>query len=234
MREDAFPMWEAAAGVEDVTPAGQAVGSELDINSVERLIFFSDAVVAIAITLLALDLHPPGGSTNAEFWHNMRKDLNSYLGFLISFMVIGGHWFSHHRMFGYVTRLDSRLARWNMLWLLTIVLTPFATRVIVDDGAFAARLTLYALVQASASIFFFLAVYEMDRHNLVREGTPRALFTRGYRRISVVAGAFLVSIPMAYVIGRGAFLWWVAIPFLTNIQSLISDRWHRRGPAHSR
>jgi uncharacterized membrane protein len=214
-----------AANVGDVTEAEQAVESELKIVSVERLVFFSDAVVAIAITLLALDLHPPGGSTDAEFWHNMREDINSYLGFLISFAVIGGHWFSHHRLFGYVTRLGGRLPRWNMLWLLTIVLTPYATRVIVNDGAFTARFTVYALVQAFSSIFFILVIHEVDRLSLVREGTPRALFTRGYRRASVVAGAFLVSIPLATVIGRWAFVCWAAIPLLWQVLSLIIDRW---------
>jgi uncharacterized membrane protein len=206
---------------EGVTQAEQAVESELKATGVERLVFFSDAVVAIAITLLALDLHPPGGSTDAEFWHNMRKDVNSYLGFLISFAVIGSHWFNHHRVFGHVTALGGRLARWNMLWLLAIVLTPYATRVIVDDGAFAARFTLYALVQAFASIFFILSIYEIDRLNLAREGTPRALFVRGYRRSSVVAGAFLVSIPLASVIGRWAFACWAAIPLLWQSLSLI-------------
>jgi uncharacterized membrane protein len=193
----------------------------LKATGVERLVFFSDAVVAIAITLLALDLHPPGGSTDAEFWHNMRKDVNSYLGFLISFAVIGSHWFNHHRVFGHVTALGGRLARWNMLWLLAIVLTPYATRVIVDDGAFAARFTLYALVQAFASIFFILSIYEIDRLNLAREGTPRALFVRGYRRSSVVVGAFLVSIPLASVIGRWAFVCWAAIPLLWQSLSFI-------------
>jgi uncharacterized membrane protein len=212
---------------EGVTQAGQAVESESKAISAERLIFFSDAVVAIAITLLALDLHPPGGSTDAEFWHNMRKDTNSYLGFLISFAVIGSHWFNHHRIFDQVTRLGGRLARWNMLWLLTIVLTPYATRVIVDDGAFAARFTVYALVQAFASIFFILAIHEIDRLHLVREGTPRALFARGYRRSSVVAGAFLVSIPLASVIGRWAFVCWATIPLLWQALSLIIGRWRR-------
>jgi TMEM175 potassium channel family protein len=212
--------------VEDVTPAGQ---SELGIISAERLNFFSDAVLAIAITLLALDLHVPDGPTNADLWRDLSRNLNDYVAFLISFAVIGNYWFLHHRIFGNVTRLGGWLTRWNMLWLLTIVLTPFATRVIVGDGALAARFSIYAMVQALASIFFLLAVREMDRHRLVREGTARTLFTRSYLRLSVMAAAFLVSIPLAFIT-HWAYLCWVAIPFGSRVQSLVSGLWHRLRP----
>ena len=216
-------MWK---GVKDVTPAGQTGESEPRLISAERLIFFSDAVVAIAITLLALELHVPDGLTNAELWRDLARNFNDYVAFLISFAVIGSHWFAHHRIFGYVTRLGGGLARWNMLWLLMIVLTPFATKVLVGDGAFAARFTIYALVQALASTFFLLAVHEMDRHGLVREGTPRSLFTRSYQRLSVMAGAFLVSIPLAFIT-RWAYVCWAAIPLVWRVQNLVDRLRHR-------
>jgi uncharacterized membrane protein len=205
----------------------QATESELKIISVERLTFFSDAVVAIAITLLALELHVPAAITNGDFWHDALDHVDEYVGFLISFAVIGSHWFAHHRLFGYVTSLGGWLSRWNMLWLLMIVLTPFATRVLVQNGALAARFTVYALVQAFAAIFLILAVYEMDRHHLVRDGTPPELFARAYRRMSVVAGLFLVSVPLAYVVGRWAYLCWVAIPVVSRAQFLAGDGWRR-------
>ncbi len=212
-----------------MVPDQQVAESELKLISAERLIFFSDAVLAIAITLLALDLHVPDGDSNAALWLDLTGHVDDYIAFLISFAVIGGYWFLHHRIFGYVTRLGGRLARWNMLWLLTIVLTPFATRVIVGDGAFAARFTLYAVVQALAAVFFLLAIHEVDRHGLARTGTPRTLFTRGYLGLSVAAGAFLVSIPLAFIT-RWAYLCWVAIPFLARVQRRISG-WRRPGLA---
>ncbi|MFE9692955.1 TMEM175 family protein [Micromonospora sp. NPDC005806] len=197
------------------------VRSEPKIVDPERLVFFSDAVVAIAITLLALELPVPAGHTNAELWRDLGRNVNEYVAFLISFAVIGGHWFVHHRTFGHVARLSGRLVRWNMLWLLMIVLTPFVTRVIVGDGAFAARFTLYAAIQALASVAFLLAVHEMDRHGLTRAGTPRSLFGNSYRILSVAAGAFAVSIPLAFVT-HWAYACWAAIPFVTRVQRLAA------------
>jgi uncharacterized membrane protein len=207
-------------------PGGQAAGSESTTFGSERLVFFSDAVVAIAITLLALDLHVPGGRTTAEFRHDLGRNFDDYLGFLISFAVIANHWFSHHRIWGNVTRVTGRLAQWNMLWLLMIVLTPFATRVIVADGAFPARFGLYALVQALAALFFVLSVHEMDRRDLMRDGTTRELFTRSYLRASAVAVAFLVSIPVAFAT-HWAYLCWAAAPLASRVQTLLRDRSRR-------
>ena len=190
----------------------------------ERLTFFSDAVVAIAITLLALELPVPGDvSTPREFWHLLAKGRNDYIAFLISFAAIGSHWFLHHNMFSRVARLSGPLVRWNTVWLLMIVLTPFATRVIVADGAFAERFTIYAAVQGLAAAVFLLAVIEMDRHHLLREGTDRGLVTRNYHRLSVMAGAFLVSIPIAYAT-RWAYACWIAVPVLWRVRTLVV-RW---------
>jgi uncharacterized membrane protein len=182
-----------------------------DTTDAERVNFFSDAVIAIAITLLALGLPVPNGRTNAEMWHDLASHLNEYIAFLISFAVIGGHWFAHRRVFGYLATVSGRLARWNMLWLLMIVLTPFATRAIVGDGAFAVRFCIYASVQALAFGFFLLAVREMDRQGLARADTPREVFRRGYYRVSVAMAAFAISIPIAFVT-RWAYLCWLAIP----------------------
>jgi uncharacterized membrane protein len=98
---------------EDGTPPGPDIESGPTTAGAERLVFFPDAVVAIAITLLALDLHVPQGATSAEFWRDMHRNFDDYLGFLISFAVIANHWFSHHRMFGHVSRVSTRLNQWN-------------------------------------------------------------------------------------------------------------------------
>ncbi|MGR6320553.1 TMEM175 family protein [Micromonospora soli] len=212
------------------TQTGRPARSELEIVNPERLVFFSDAVVAIAITLLALELPVPVGQTDTELWRDLARNLNEYVAFLISFAVIGGHWFLHHRTFGHVARLSGRLVRWNMLWLLMIVLTPFVTRVIVGDGAFAARFTLYAATQALASLSFLLAVLEMDRHGLARAGTPRSLFANGYRMLSVAAGAFAVSIPLAFVT-HWAYACWAVIPFVARVGRLADAARRRPGRA---
>lgn len=61
-------------------------------RATDRLIFFTDAVVAIAITLLALELPVPSGRNVSEFWRSVREHHDEYLAFLISFFVISASW----------------------------------------------------------------------------------------------------------------------------------------------
>src|SRR4051812_6059773 len=93
-------------------PAGtEAAGSRERPLSAERMIFFSDAVVAIAMTLLALELPVPSGHRNDEVLRQLREGGEEYIAFLISFAVVGVQWFSHHRLFEYVARLGGGLLR---------------------------------------------------------------------------------------------------------------------------
>ncbi|MEW1779115.1 TMEM175 family protein [Streptomyces sp. NPDC086777] len=93
--------------------------------SPERLIYFSDAVVAIAITLLALELPVPTGEVhgNSGVLYFLREHLAEYTAFLVSFWAIATHWVIHRRLFRYATGLSGGAVRWNLLWLLAIVVT---------------------------------------------------------------------------------------------------------------
>jgi uncharacterized membrane protein len=200
---------------------------DMEIRAVsgDRLTFFGDAVVAIALTLLALELPVPEGSTNSELWHSATSHRESYLAFMISFVVIAAHWRSHHRVFRYVTATNSRLTSLTMYWLLMLVITPFATDVIGGHGAFQARFVFYATVQFAACLLFILMVREVRRDDLYRVGTPPELFSRAIRRLGMVAVGFLVSIPVSLVTGW-AYLCWIVVPVA---DSIIDTRRNRSG-----
>jgi uncharacterized membrane protein len=213
---------DAPGGAEGAGNIEGAADAEVEFIVAERLIFFSDAVVAIAITLLALELPVPEGATNAELFRSVSDHLDDYLAFLISFAVIGSHWFSHHRTFRYVIRLGGRLARWNMLWLLMIIITPFATRVVTKESAFETTFIFYASVQTLAGVFSLLMIREISRHGLLRANTPPGMINIFYRRACVLIGGFAISIPVALVT-EWAYVCWVAIPFLMRAERRIAD-----------
>lgn len=100
---------------------------------VERMILFSDAVFAIAITLLVIGLEPPEIkntiTTNADFWQAFVKTSPNFIGFLMSFAMIGLFWSKHHQMFGFVFNYTPKLIFLNLLLLFTIVLMPYSTLV---------------------------------------------------------------------------------------------------------
>src|SRR5204863_8779769 len=110
-------------------PAGKA-GFQL-----ERMILFSDAVFAIAITLLVIEIKIPdkewmrehGGISDGAILNALKYMVPKFLGFLISSMLIGLYWTIHHRMFGFVTSYDRKLLFLNLLFLFFVALMPFST-----------------------------------------------------------------------------------------------------------
>jgi uncharacterized membrane protein len=191
-------------------------GLEVRAIAVERLTFFADAVVAIAITLLALDLPVPTGDTNGGLWRSMLANSDAYLAFAISFLVIAARWNAHHRIFRYVTHLDGRLGALTVGWLFTQVVTPFATRVITGEGGFQLRFAFYVLVQVVSAALFGLMVREVQRHHLYRDDTPPDLFRRTYLREAGMAAGFLVSVPVSFVTAW-AYACWAAGPVILKL-----------------
>jgi uncharacterized membrane protein len=96
----------------------------------ERLVTFSDAVIAIAMTLLVLPLvEIPSELTPTESVGDVLSDHSNEIGaFLISFLVIWILWSGHHRTMEYFRGYDSVLTILHMLWLLTLVVLPFTTQ----------------------------------------------------------------------------------------------------------
>lgn len=139
-------------------------------RSVERLTFFSDAVVAIAITLLAIDLPVPSGDTVSEFWSSVRHTGTHYAAFVISFLAIAAAWNHHHDIFRCAERMDSRLRTLNTAWFFMIILNPFATKLLTSQGnkdlyVHALRFGFYSLVQAVASVMLLIMLRHMISHD---------------------------------------------------------------------
>lgn len=104
-----------------------------DKTGLDRILFFSDAVMAIAITLLVLDLRVPEmarGAASSKLAPALLELWRNYLGYLLSFVIIGNYWLSHHRLFRPIRRYDDRLVLWNLLFLFFTALLPFSTRLI--------------------------------------------------------------------------------------------------------
>jgi uncharacterized membrane protein len=184
-------------------------------RAVDRLVFFSDAVIAIAITLLAIDLPVPEGDTVARFWASVRDNDGHYAAFVISFAVIAASWSTHHDLFRYVTRVDPRLRTLNTIWLVTIVLNPFATRLLTSQGhealgVHAFQFGFYALLQFLASAILFAMLRHLWAY-LEVTGAPRPLVARiAWQCYNQMLG-FGISIPLLFVTSY-AWLLWFAIP----------------------
>jgi uncharacterized membrane protein len=167
--------------------------------------------------LLALDLPVPDGHTLSALLTSARHNDGHYGAFLISFGTIAAAWGNHHDVFRYTRRIDARLRTLNMIWLLMIVLIPFATRLLTASGnstlgAHALRFGFYSLLQVLQTG----ALLAILRHMVSRgqmPGAPRSVVTRTTRQCYALIAGFGLSIPLFFVT---TYAWplWFAIPSL--------------------
>jgi uncharacterized membrane protein len=198
----------------------------VDAFATSRVVFFSDAVLAIAITLLALALplpHSTGATTNRQMVNALADNWDSYLAFVVSFAVIGNHWAAHRRVFRYVSRVNHRIGQLTLLWLLMMVLTPFAARLLAGSGGFGVRFTLYALIQIIAWICLVLMSRVVIHADLLRPDAPEAARHPDNVVSITVIVMFALAIPVAFFTAW-AFALWAAIPVLIR-----AIRWRQQG-----
>ena len=114
--------------------------------SFERVVFFSDAVFAIVITLLVLELKVPHLSehTDSALRHALVELLPNVAGFVISFLIIGLMWVEHHRIFRYIADYDAGLLWRNLLLLLCVSFVPFPTALFSENFWSRTAFVLYA------------------------------------------------------------------------------------------
>ncbi|MDH7975602.1 TMEM175 family protein [Sphingomonas sp. AR_OL41] len=105
-------------------------GADRPDHALERLIFFSDAVFAIAITLLVIELHPPHverGHGDMAYIIALYRMIPNFFGFFVSFWVIAAFWSGHHRAFALTGHYSPRLIKPNLAMLCSIAFMPFTT-----------------------------------------------------------------------------------------------------------
>ena len=130
---------------------------------VDRIVAFSDGVVAIAITLLILPLTEIDRAHDATLANVVGDNQAALFAFALSFVVIANYWTIHHDIFRPLRRHNSRLIQLNMLWLALIVFLPFPTALIADglDGGFA---TLYIGALLAVSVMSMIIANYLAHH----------------------------------------------------------------------
>lgn len=168
--------------------------------STGRLESFSDGVLAVAITLLSLDLgvSGPGHGTLA---HQLSPRWPSFASCAVSFLVIGIIWVNHHTLFSNLDRIDRGAPFLNPILLLFVVVIPFATATMADylragraDSHLAAA--LYAVVLEGIGLSFALT-FLLSAH---RGHFRTALDAKGRRK---ALARFSVG-PVAYLVAAGS------------------------------
>jgi uncharacterized membrane protein len=179
----------------------------------DRVLFFSDAIFAIAITLLVIDIRVPGFVHNAAApLSHARSDIYS---FAISFAVIGLFWMGHHSLFRYITVLDRPLIAINLAFLGTIAFLPYPTALLGRSQApGTVAVVFYSACMSLAGLGeLAIWVYASMVRDLLAPGTPFAVRRYVLLRVLRVPVVFLASIPVALVSASlGAYVWILIVP----------------------
>jgi uncharacterized membrane protein len=202
--------------------------------NLERTVFFSDAVIAIAMTLLAIELPLPHGDTPIAVWHSFLANLGGeYLAFLVSFAVISLFWYRHHRSFEHIARINTTMTVWNLVGLAAIVLIPFATRLLSPETVglhgdqqddYALGVIFYASIILLWGASYVLMVITAERDGLWREGTPAGTAGSMIFGASSALAMFAVSVPIALADPGLAQLSWLLIPVVATVAPRVRRR----------
>ena len=177
----------------------------------ERLILFSDAVFAIAITLLVIELKVPElareNYNDAALAHELKHLVPRFMGFVISFAIIGIYWSIHHRLFGFVHKYSNRLIFLNMLFLFSIVLMPFSTGMFGEYSRPSAMKMFipFAFYVGNISLTgfsnYFLWNYACKPSNNIAAGFPDQEYVKNAKRRSLV-------VPIVFLIALIVSIWY--------------------------
>lgn len=200
-----------AAPQSDPNPRYRRRSEELEFD---RVAFFSDAVFAIAMTLLVVGIGIPQVH-EAKIGHALGNKGNEIFGFFLSFLVIGLYWLAHHRFFARLVAVDVRFMKINLVYLAAIAFTPFPTALVgIYGSSQAVVIVLYAVTLGFASVLDTAMFWHAQTAGLLRKRLP----DRGFRNyvIASVAPAvvFAISIPIAvlYDPGLGLLSWILIFP----------------------
>lgn len=182
----------------------------------ERMILFSDAVFAIAITLMVIEIKIPdkefltehGGISDTTILNSLNHLLPKFVGYIVSFTFIGLYWTIHHRMFGFVTNYDRRLLFLNLLFLFFIALMPFSTGFYSEYAGteliqqqLKVPMTFYALNFSLCGFVNFIMWKRVGnpKYRLAEPPIDKMVLKMATLRSLVVPVLFLTMLPVAYL-----------------------------------
>lgn len=197
-------------------------GSHLD-PAHERLTFFSDAVFAIAITLLVIEIKVP--HLESTDWHEVPRALaalsHSLFGYVLSFLVIGRFWQGHHITMQLMDRHIRRITWPNLLMLLFIAFMPFATAFMSENMANLGALLFYNLVLLAVALAYMWVVHIATDAAHVRTGTSAETRATARARSHGVVATILLTLAITPFTGGFPGIGQLALAAMPLVQGLM-------------
>jgi len=192
----------------------------------DRVAFFSDALYAIAMTLLIVVIEVPeipedAADDPAALWEAIREQLPGLFAFFLAFYLLSRFWVAHHSFVSSLAAYNRSLISMNMFYLAFVASLPFTSGLVGRYFSNPVSVALFAtalfVISSMETVMFWYAY----RAGLLRIPMTPTVFRAGLANSSLPSVLFLISIPLAFVSSLLAvLLWLLAIPI-----GLLIDRW---------
>jgi uncharacterized membrane protein len=180
-----------------------------------RIIALTDGVVAIAITLLVLDIavpEIPDALVDEELADALWALRPQVFGFVLSFWLVGYFWLGHRLVFSHLRRIDITLTVINLCFLLVIVFIPFAAGLFADYVPNGLAVAVYAGVSAAAGLTLVAMISYPKARGHFELNVSLDHVGVITRKMLVAPIVFIVTIPIAFLSGWLAVALWALIP----------------------
>jgi len=167
----------------------------------DRLAAFSDAVFAIIITILVLDIKVPDLDSGQSVADSLSEVGPTFTAFVISFLLVGMYWVWHRGLFAQVRYVDVNVLWLNLLFLLPLSLVPFAASTVGEHSTDPTALHIYGAVLIVVTLMRIALNSYLNQHPGLRYQDP----TKTQKRTTAVANALplvVYSIAMLVAVWR--------------------------------
>jgi uncharacterized membrane protein len=182
----------------------------MEKRDLSRIVAFTDGVMAVAITLLVLNLQVPDVGSDEDLHDALVDLLPSFGAYLLAFALIGRFWVIHHNLFETLRGFDRTLMALNLLFLALIALMPFSTDLYdryTDEGLAAA---VFGATLGLAALTHWTMTAHVLRRGFVHEQHRAATQPFGHPVGLGFAAVFFLSVPAAFVDVHLAEALWIS------------------------
>jgi uncharacterized membrane protein len=158
-----------------------------------RLEAFSDGVIAIIITIMALELKVPHGSD----WNSLLPLLPVFFCYILSFSYVAIYWNNHHHLFQVVRNVNGKILLANVHLLFWLSLIPFVTAWSGENSFALVPVVLYGVVLFMAALAYFILTQSLLRAHEEDSALARALGRDRKGKLS--AATYAIAIPLTYL-----------------------------------
>jgi uncharacterized membrane protein len=200
-----------------------------DAKELDRIIFFSDAIFAIVMTLLILDIPVPDlppGLVEAELPGRVLDLWPKFFSYVLSFIVVGSYWIAHHGTFRYFRSYDKTLIWLNLLFLLSISFVPFPTALLGEYGEQQFAVVLYAISLAiPRRLLASLWWYAIRGRVLVSDSMDPGMSRYHLIRSLAIPSVFLLSIVVSFFSVTAAVCSWFLMFVADTVVWRLQERY---------